>query len=284
MVRTIHNYLERPHWSYSRLAQFINICQLAYAFKYVYGLVPEHTPVSMIFGRAFHSAATWLAARRRDGKPYTVKDAEDFFSEALHAECKDAEDISFDEDETEDSLDQQGRKMVECLDTSWPQDEKVAETGTVFCVPVVDYTGIAVSDKPICGELDMVTANPGGGNVIVDWKTSARRWPTDKAAKELQATVYLYAFCNERRIAPGDVSFRFDVLTKAKTPTYSQHPTERGHDHFQRLIRLVETVEKAVKAEAFLPSEQGFYCGGCVYAGACREWHRQRTRAVSVAA
>jgi hypothetical protein len=39
-------------------------------------------------------------------------------------------------------------------------------------------------------------------------------------------------------------------------------------------VELVKLVERAIQAEVFLPSEQGFYCGGCPHQEACKAWHR----------
>ncbi len=72
----------------------------------------------------------------------------------------------------------------------------------------------------------------------------------------------------------GKWLFRFDVITKAKAPTMESHYTIRGRDDFERLARLVEAVERAVKAEAFMPNEGGYFCGTCSYACACKSWHR----------
>jgi CRISPR/Cas system-associated exonuclease Cas4 (RecB family) len=71
---------------------------------------------------------------------------------------------------------------------------------------------------------------------------------------------------------------RFDVTVKNKTPVVEQHVTTRNQDRFNRMVELVKTVERMVAAEHFLPSEQGFYCGSCPFAQACRAWHRNQAR------
>ena len=45
---------------------------------------------------------------------------------------------------------------------------------------------------------------------------------------------------------------------------------------------MVKQAEAMIRAEHFLPSEQGFYCNGCPFQDPCRAWHRAETRVVSV--
>ena len=278
---TLADYRKIPHWSVSSLNSFIS-CQLQWSFRYIYHLTPEHSPAAPLLGRAFHKAATWMAARRRDGKDCNPTDAEDFFSDSFLVECKSAGEISFDDGETESTLDFQGRSLIACLCESWPM-EQVLETGTAFCVPLISYGGICLSDKKLIGEYDLVERNQSGRAEIVDWKSASRKWPAGKADKDLQATTYLYAFCAERKVRLEAVGFRFDVVTKTKVPSYNQYPTTRKYDDFHRLLWLVQSVEKAVKAESFIPNEQCFSCGDCVYGSACREWHRKATTTISTA-
>ena len=270
-----------PHWSTSSLSSYLT-CQLQYAFRYIYHLTPEHNPVAPLLGRAFHRAATWAAVKRKKGEEFSPAVAEDFFSEAFLVECKSAGEISFGDGDTESSLDWQGRSLVACLCESWPE-EQVLETGTAFCVPLISYGGIRLSEKPIIGELDLLVRNAEGKTVIVDWKSAARKWPAGKADKELQATVYLYSYCAERRVKLDDVGFRFDVVTKTKTPSYTQYPTVRRYDDFHRMLWLVPSIEKAIKAECFIPNSNSYCCGDCVYGSACEEWHRRQSRTISFA-
>lgn len=255
---------------------------MQYAFRYIYQIPREHTNAAPLLGRAFHSAATWIAARKRDRKEFRPDEAKDFFSEAFLAECRGAKEVLFGDGDTPDSLDRQGRSLVDCLCESWPEEE-VLEIGTAFCVPFISFGGIRLSDRILIGEFDLVVRDPEGRTVIVDWKSSARKWPVDKADRELQATVYLYAYCAERRERLDNVGFRFDVVTKTKTPSYNQYPTARKYDDFHRMLWLIQGIEKAMKADIYLPNENSYFCGDCVYGSACREWHRRQSGTISLA-
>jgi putative RecB family exonuclease len=148
-------------------------------------------------------------------------------------------------------------------------------------VPLVDAEGVAL-EKPLVGEMDCLVEKQSE-NIIVDWKSSARRWPRDKPEKDLQPTAYLGAVAllmPERHIT----RFRFDVVTKTKTPAFEQYTTTRTPEQFQRLVALAKVAEGLVQNELFHPAEQGFYCSGCGYQGACKAWHRAQSRVVSLAA
>jgi hypothetical protein len=168
--------------------------------------------------------------------------------------------------------------MIGCLVDAIDAEEQVHAVNEPFAVPLVDGAG-NVLETPMIGEIDTVVVK-AGCKVLVDWKTSARRWPKDQAAKSLQPTVSIHGYRQLHGELPG---FRFDVVVKNKTPVFEQHMTERGDDHFHRMVEQVKLVERMIAAEHFLPSEQSFYCAGCPYGEACRAWHRGRAR-VRVAA
>lgn len=274
------NHMKSPHWSYSRLNRFMT-CSLQWAFQYYYRFEPEHTPLSLVFGGAFHTAATLIAMNIRDGRTTDVTEAEDFFSECFLKECRTAKKITFD-DCDENSCDTMGRAMAAYLLETWPEDETVVDAAVPFRAMLTDYSGVQVSQSPMIGEFDMVAKLKDGTTVIVDWKTAARKWPVDKASKDFQATCYLYAGWREHGMNPETTVFRYDVVTKTAKPSVTRYQTMRKHDHFQRMLKLVGAVENAIKAEVFLPNEGSFFCGDCVYASACREWHRTQARTISL--
>jgi putative RecB family exonuclease len=275
---------ERPHWSFSALNGFINVCALQWAFRYIYRIEPESTSVALVFGSAFHAAADWLARQRMKGlspKPGAVADC---FAEAFGQEIRLADNPVPEGDDDTDTLHAKGRKMAETLCTAWPEDERVLSAGEAFCVDLVDEDGCPVSHKPLIGEYDCIVKNPDGAETILDWKTSARKWSAGKAERDLQPTAYLYARQQQTGHGIDRIGFRFDVVTKAATPVYSTHPTARDQGDVNRMLALVATVQRAIDAEVFLPNEQGYFCGGCSFAGTCKEWHRRQARSLFLAA
>ena len=251
-----------PHWSFSSLNAFLNICSLKWAFGHYYDLEPESTSVNLVFGSAFHAAASWLAERRKEGVYPGSEDLFEVFNESWTWECRAADNLVLSAEEMKE-FNELGRKMMETLNNQWLEDD-VVNVGRAFSVRLPG------SAKPLIGEIDLIVKDDSGRVTLVDWKTSARKWSDGKADKDLQATCFSHAW---REMTGESAPFRYDVVTKTKTPAYVQYPTFRSEDDFQRLSKLVEMVERAVEAEVFLPAEQSFFCGSCEYKSACREWH-----------
>jgi putative RecB family exonuclease len=254
-MATLSEYRQREHWSYSALNQFLNICSLQFYFDRIAKLPRAFTPVSLSFGNAFHRVCEYVSMIRIEGKQPKKAEAKDLFGDLWSRQVQEDKEIKFDEDESAESCSKQGRDMIGCLVDGVDAEEQVIAVNEAFCVPLIDATG-NVLEKPLIGEIDMVVTKAGKKS-LVDWKTAANRWPKSKAAKDLQPTCFTYAYQQLHDEAPG---FRFDVITKAKTPVLERHLTERNQDHFDRMVALVMAVEKAIKAESFLPSEQSFYC------------------------
>lgn len=263
---------EREHLSYSAINQFFNICSLQWALQRVYEIKPAFTPVTLSFGSTFHRVMEYLGSIRQEGAMPKKQDACDLFQDLWSRQVAEDNDIKFDEEITKDTCSQQGKDMVECVVDNIDPEEELVAVNEVFAVPI---PGI---EKPVIGELDQVVRKSGKLQ-ITDWKTSGKRWAKDKANKDMQPTVLLFAYEQNHGVLP---EFRFDVVVKNKTPVFEQHTTCRTHDDFQRLIKKVQLMESMVKQEHFYPNEQSFYCGGCPFGAACKAWHRDQHRVISI--
>ena len=276
MTPELEKLRSKAHWSYSAIRSFLN-CQLAYFFHYVEKREPEHTPVNLLFGGAFHAAATDIARSKISGAIMSEPEALDRFSEYWLEAVRTAEKVRFKDGENADVLDGLGRRMLSLVHQNI-NDEIVLSTAEAFCVPLLNDEGEKVSLKPLVGEFDLVVDSKGNP-VIADWKTAARQWPADKADKDLQAVVFSYAW----NVAHGvDPEFRYDVVTKTKTPAMVSHRTRRNADDYRRMIKVVRMIEFAVSVGIYLPNEQSMFCSDCVYACACANWARRDCRVVSL--
>ncbi|MBT3380734.1 MAG: hypothetical protein HN742_26860 [Lentisphaerae bacterium] len=274
---TLAQLRRRPHWSCSSLGTFLNVCSLQWAFRYVYRRAPRHTSPALVLGGVFHRALTFLFNRQMDGEDTSISAITELFSELLLQACRSADPpVLFSPEEDVNSLQALGVRMLEAFIAEINQEERILGVAVPFSVPLVDQDGNAVS-KPLIGEYDLVI-QAGDSVVIVDWKTSARRWAEKKAHQELQPTCYLYAWQQKNGSTP--VHFRYDIVTKAKTATVQRIETIRHSDHFGRLVEKVKQIERVCKAEAFIPSDQSWACADCPYGLACQSWHRERSRSL----
>lgn len=93
--------------------------------------------------------------------------------------------------------------------------------------------------------------------------------------------MYLYAY--EQNNGKGPLpEFRYEILVKNRVPVFEQHVTKRGTDAFHRMIEKVKTVESMVAAEHFVPADEGMFCKSCPFQGACKTWHQNRNKLISV--
>ena len=272
---TLQQYREeRPHWSYSALNQFFNICSLQYCFDRIEKLPKAFTPASLAFGSAYHRVMEWAALMRmQQGRAPAPHEASELFQDVWLRQIEEDTDIKYDDGEDAETSANLGRGMVECAVSNFDPEEEVVMVNEAFCVPLRDASGVTL-EKPLIGEFDCVVRK-AGPDTIVDWKTAAKRWPKSKAAKDWQPTAFLMAHSLKHGIIPG---FRFEVVTKTKTPVLESHPTSRCESDFARFVHLVKLADSMIEANHFAPNEQGFYCGGCPHQEACRNWHVAKSR------
>ncbi len=280
---TLAQLKEQPHYSYTALNSYINTCQLLYYYRYVEKAEPERTPVALPFGSAFHSVLSEQAQAAKTGKLLTAEQMTDAFATYFQANCKDADNIVFKQDENIEDQIATAKRMFETVNREWIDYWNIESVAEPF---KVEMPGLS---KPIIGELDMVIAEKTpfdgetdrGFDTIVDFKTAVRMWSEDRPVKDLQATVFSYAF---EKIHHRRPSFRFDVVTKTKTPAVKHLYTSRDDDHYLRLEKMFTTADKGIQAGVFLPNESCFACSDCPYADRCSNWHCKANATVSIAA
>ena len=264
-----------PHWSFSALNSVLNICSLQYSLGRIEKVTPAFTPVNLVFGKAFHRSASYLYNMLQEDSLLNTKELDEFFEQSFKSEIDSAQaEVLFAEDKGLSWMVEKGQQMLGVLHDNLDPDDRVLETDYSFSVDLVDAHGNIVS-KPLIGEFDAVVENKGR-LIVVDFKTAASKWPVSKCHTDLQATAYLYAL---RQPEPKRESlFRYDVITKAKTPVLTRHLTNRTEDDFQRFIQLVKMADRIVENELFYPHETSFACHGCQYQEACAQWQENQLK------
>ena len=269
---TLAQLKEQPHYSYTALNTYINTCQLLYYYRYIEKVEAERTPVALPFGSAFHSVLSEQAQAAKTGKLLTADEMTDAFATYFQANCKDAANIVFKRDENIEDQIATAKRMFEAVNKEWIDYWNIQSVAEPFRI---EMPGLS---KPVIGELDMVITEQtpfddeasNSFDTIVDFKTAARMWSEDRPAKDLQATVFSYAFEKTHGRRP---SFRFDVVTKAKTPVVKHLHTSRDEDSYQRLEKMFLMADKSIQAGIFLPNEGSFACADCPFADHCSGWH-----------
>ncbi len=261
MKRTIEAMKDTPHWSYSAFQAYLT-CPMRYYFRYIEHAEVERTNVSLPFGRAFHAV---LSERASKGNSYTVGDAKEDFAIYFRGETEVSENITYKPDEDYWFWNQRGCDMLDVALADWSDDYSVKSVAEAFSVNVPGLS------KPLVGEFDLVVRD-GGDETVCDWKTASVKWPTGKVDRDLQATVFTYAYQRKHGVNP---LFRFDVFTKSKNPAHHQFYTLRTNDDFDRFVFLAGQIEKAVNNGLFIPLESCMNCAECAYGSRCKATHRK---------
>ena len=270
-----------PHHSYTSLNVFLNVCQLQYFYRYIEKLPAERTAVALPFGTAIHQALSRQAQAAKEGRLLPAKDLLEAFEVFFKANCDASENLVFRREETYDDQIDLASRMFETVTKEWVDYYNIKSVAEPFRLEI---PGVSL---PIVGELDMVVTettpfDEGDDQphpVVVDFKTAARSWTDSQPHKALQATVYSYGYREKHGVTP---SFRYDVLTKMKTPRVQHLRTVRDADSFARLEKLVTVADKAIQTGIFLPNETSYGCVDCPYAGACAGWHCEASRVTSI--
>lgn len=259
----------RPRVSFTQIDQYLR-CQLKYKFTYVDRLEPEFVPAALAFGSGTHGAAAFLLRGRAEGTPPSLADVQAFFEGYWKLETSNRS-IRFGEKDTRESLLDLAGRMLEVLHRNQEPGTEIVGVEQPFDVPLIDLDTGEVLDRALVGTLDLVERDASGRLVVVDLKTSARRYTDLQVEASLQLSVYSYATAMNGLADQEDLRLRFDVLTKTKQPELCRYWTTRDRAANVRLFRLAAEVLQAIEAGVFHPNP-GWQCKDCQFRSQCWAW------------
>lgn len=256
--------MDRPHWSYSQLSQYMR-CPLQYFFERVAKLPKPFAPSGMVLGSAVHQALAEYHRLVQADKPTPPKHIEETFLTAwLRFEGE--KPIQYRDGDSRNKLLEQGLALLE-LYQQQPPPQEIEAVELPVIVPLQNSRGEFL-EKPLVAVLDLLHGEDEEF-VVTEFKTSGRRFSDSEADNALQASAYVHAV-KQRYDRPARV--RYVILVKTKTPAIQQLETVRTDYDLGRLGDIAETIERAITAEAFYPIESPMNCSGCPFFRPCREW------------
>ncbi len=259
----------QPHVSFTQIDQYLR-CPLKYRFIYVDRLEPEFVPAALAFGSGIHGAAAFLFRGRADGAAPSLADVQAFFEGYWKLETGNRP-IRFGEKDTKESLLDLAGRMLEVLHRNQEPGTEIVGVEQPFDVPLIDLDTGEVLDRALVGTLDLIERDAEGRIVVVDLKTSARKYTDLQVDASLQLSVYSYATAMNGLADQEDLRLRFDVLTKTKQPELCRYWTQRDRAANLRLFRLVAEVLHAIEAGMFHPNP-GWQCKDCPFRSRCWAW------------
>ena len=261
--RHLRPTVQRPHWSYSQISQFLR-CPLQFYFERVEKLPRTKLPSGMVLGSAIHAGLAEFHRHVKEGKSFSLEQLKSTFTEAM--QCEEQTKIDFKEGETKQTLLEQGVNLLETYFKE-PPPENIVAVEEPLLVPLVTSRG-EVLEKPLVAIIDLLTRTQDG-LLIDEFKTSGRKMSESEVDSAMQASCYVHAI-REKYDEPATV--RYTVLVKTKTPSIQRMKTERTPDDLTRIGDVVQTMERAIENRIFYPVETPLNCSGCPYYRQCREW------------
>jgi len=253
------------HVSVSQIKGYMR-CPRQYELHYVRGAEPAFVPVALAFGSAFHAAlAFFYSGIRSSGEAPPFTETVEVFASAWQAAEKGPVPLQEDEEPSGNRIDQ-AALMLGAFDTTiraagLPLVESVEAP---FSIEIHDLETGEVLEERLTGAFDLVT-NEGGRRVVVEHKTSARKYGKDQLRFDFQPTAYQMA---ARELGLGEVGLRYQVVTKAKQPAVQVEDITRGPADESDFLATAAGVLRAIDAGAFFPI-RGRQCRSCPYEWAC---------------
>ena len=165
---------QQPHVSFTQIDQYLR-CPLKYRFTYVDRLKPEFVPAALAFGSGIHGAAAFLFTGAAAGTPPALDEVQGYFESYWNLETE-HKPIRYGERDTKGSLLDLARRMIEVLYRNQNPGTEIVGVEQPFDVPLIDLDTGEVVDRALIGTLDLLERDAAGGLVVVDLKTSARKY------------------------------------------------------------------------------------------------------------
>ena len=257
------------HVSYSQVYTYL-LCPMKYAHNYVYGTMPEHKPVSMVFGKAIHKAAEHYYLSLQDtGVVADVAEMEQAFAKSFTDEINHSDAlILFKKDQTAEDLQEMGKKLIQLFHAEI-KPQKIVAVELPFAVSIPDYFGTGNLPIKLVGYFDLIESDGEGSYQIGELKTSAQKFSSLRLEYDLQPTVYSFAL-SQMKLAPTEESclVRYDVLVKTKKPSFEQYYVLRNGADYERLVHLLNQVLRAIENRLFYRN-YGWQCQDCQFKKTC---------------
>jgi len=259
------------HISYTQLNTYLK-CPQKYEFQYVKALPWEFVPEYFPFGRAIHEVAKlFYRTLKETGQRIPLADLTQHFKATWDKETQ-ANNIRYKEKQNRDTAREKGVQLVKVFyENVAPQ--RIIGVEVPFSVDLVlEETGEVLPCK-LSGIFDLIEADQEDTLVIVELKTSSKRFTDDQLDLDLQGTLYSYALKQIRFHTHGeDTLVRYDQLLKQKSPDMETYYAVKGNVDYTWAYRLVRKVLRAIDYEVFHPIP-GWQCKDCPYGKTCQKEH-----------
>jgi len=270
----LKEYRDELHISHSQIFTYLS-CSLKYQFQYVEQRPQERMSLALPFGKAIHAGIErYYRSIMEGGVPADLDTISILFEESLimGLDNTPAPIIFKQEAEDAESAINLGKSMLKAFHESVDLTGfEVAAVELPLSAPLYTTEGERL-DIQLIGAIDLLLRDSEGRYLVVDNKTSKQKKTQDAVDDDHQMTAYSYLLATNGYVFPrAEVSCRFDVLRKLKTPTFEHYHTNRTAEHRKRFARIASAVLTAIENRLFIPTK-GWLCPDCQYQDACKGW------------
>lgn len=263
----MQNWGEILKVSKSQLTTYLQ-CPRKYHFQYVEGRKWEFLPSSLLFGRAVHEAAALFYVRVMEER---TKPTADELVERFHQSWDEGSSeqlLKFSAKESAAGLRSAGEQILRLFHEN-VEPRKIYAVEMPFTVDLVDPDSGELSDVKLIGYLDLIEQDDDGNLIVVETKTSSKRYSERDGNNRLNGFTYSYAV-KQLGLVRGDdtLLFRYDILVKTKEPAFQQIFFTRDQADDRRFLRQIHDVLYAIDRQVFF-ANYGWWCDGCPFQIAC---------------
>lgn len=265
-MKALHIVNDGLHVSVSQIKTWLR-CPRQYEWKYVRGFEPESVPRALAFGSAFHSAlAHHYAAKKNTTAAARADELVEVFRAAWTENTSGSIPVETANDDAADPMDLGVKMLGAFAEHAANDNSEVLAVEEPFTATLHDPDSGEVLEEVLTGYIDLIVLEEERP-VIVEHKTSAKKFGQDQLRYDQQLTAYQYAM---REQGHADVGLRFQVITKTKTPAVQIEDVLRDAGDEADFLRTCVGVLRAIDAGAFFPI-RGWQCRGCQFRRACEQ-------------
>ena len=248
-----------PVYSHSRLGSFEK-CPLQYRFRYVDRIKRDIKGVEAFMGQRVHEALEYLYRQKLQGRTPKKKEVLEVYHRNWKAEYND-DKVRIVRREYH-AADYRTTGEI-CLSLYYDRHRPFDDGTTLGLEEKFEIALDPGGRHQMLGYIDRIVRAPDGAYEVHDYKTAASLPSEEDLRRDRQLTLYQMAV-QERYPEAREVRLVWHFLIHGRQLTSTRSP-EAVAEHRQRMIRLIEVIERARD----YPARESALCRWCDYRDVC---------------
>jgi CRISPR/Cas system-associated exonuclease Cas4 (RecB family) len=242
------------------------MCPRKYELRYVRGVAPAFQPVALAFGIAFHAAVgRYYGGIQISGESPSLEVVQQAFRDSWQEQLDKQPPLQVDEEADPATIIDLAMRMLAVFHANAAgKSVQVESIEHAFAVDLHDPDSGELLEEKLVGFFDLVLREKER-RVVVELKTSAKKYTQDQFAFDLQPSAYKFA---TEEMGWADTSLRYSIVTKTKSPVVQEEELLRGPLARDDFLRTAVGVLRAIDAGVSYPM-RGWGCRTCPFKAPC---------------